>query len=141
MLQDMLTNFRIEKKGAKYFSNGSPHDHRAKVNFLFFIAGVTVYARTNWFYKIKFLHALFDFDDSGSITIDELVILASSIVSAIGIFTETEMPNLIQLRPVVESIFTEADVRPDKMITLEEAFNWVKNDPAALSIFTSNEPN
>jgi hypothetical protein len=104
------------------------------------MAGVTVYARTNWFYKIKFLHALFDFDESGSITLDELVILASSIVSAIGIFTNTEMPTVGELRPVIESIFEEADVRPDKVITLEEAFGWVKNDSQGLLLFTSNEP-
>ena len=56
-------------------------------NILYVISAMTIYSKTNWFYKIKFLHALFDFDESGAITMDEFVILVSSCVHAVGIMT------------------------------------------------------
>ena len=47
-------------------------------NILYVLSAMIIYSKTNWFYKIRFLHALFDFDESGSITLDEFVILVSS---------------------------------------------------------------
>jgi hypothetical protein len=51
------------------------------------IAAMTIYSESNWSGKVRFIYNLFDFDDSGGITMDEMAIMGGCFTRGICIFT------------------------------------------------------
>ena len=70
----MFLRLGFESEIADHFGIMDQRHSEVMGNLLYVISSMILYAKTNWFYKIKFLHGLFDFDESGAISMDEFVI-------------------------------------------------------------------
>jgi Ca2+-binding EF-hand superfamily protein len=97
-------------------------DQRDGVNFLHFVTALALYASTHWFYKVKctlytVIFAVFDFDESGSITLDEMVIMGSAVFIAACTMTGVPIPRASDLNPALEALFGE--MQTEQQISLE----------------------
>lgn len=97
-------------------------DQRDAVNFLHFVTALTLYAATHWFYKVKcklysVIFAVFDFDESGSITLDEMVIMGSAVFTAACTMTGVSIPRASDLNSALEVLFGE--MQTEQQISLE----------------------
>lgn len=97
-------------------------DRRDSVNFLHFVTALTIYSGTHWYYKVKckrhaVIFAMFDFDESGGITLDELVIMGAAVFTASCAMTGVQSPSSSELNPVLELIFRE--LQTQQQIQLE----------------------
>eukprot|EP01083_Nonionella_stella_P071351 191605_1 len=95
--------------------------------------GATVYCLGRLRDKIDFVFDTFDFDNSKSISKDELVMLINSAINGMcklaGIPCTITMADVVSLR---DSIFVQMDEDDDKSITKHEFSEWVFNDESVM---------
>ncbi len=90
-----------------------------------FLAVLVTFAHANWDSKVKFLFELFDFNSSGGISKDELVILGGCWVRGLSCANQTSTPTMAQLRPILTTMVIEADTFPDNHIMVDDLIRWV----------------
>ena len=123
-------------------------EHRDTVNFLHFVTALTLYSSTHWFYKVKctpytVIFAVFDFDESGSITIDEMTIMGSAVFCAACVMTGVQLPRASDLNATLQALFSE--MQREQQISLEmyslcSLFTWAMNEPSVIHLLGKNEP-
>jgi Ca2+-binding EF-hand superfamily protein len=52
-------------------------DYDSDVNYMEFVTALIIYGEINWSSKCKFMFQLFDFDNSQTITINEMTMMGS----------------------------------------------------------------
>lgn len=83
------------------FEKGNP----PRVNFLDLISGIIIYGSFSWKLKVKFLVLVFNTDQAGKISKNELAIMVTSSLRAIGIMTGASLPSNSLLANVANLIF------------------------------------
>jgi Ca2+-binding EF-hand superfamily protein len=63
-----------------------------------FVTALVVYGEVNWSGKVKFIFNMFDFDNSGTITMNEMTMLGSGFAKGICHMTDQHMPSMSDLR-------------------------------------------
>ncbi|OMJ87179.1 hypothetical protein SteCoe_11189 [Stentor coeruleus] len=111
----------------------------SKVNFMELMASIITYSLVSWQVKVKLAFLAFDFDESKTITKDEMVIMIISFVKGIGTMTNTVIYNTIDLENLAKHCFKVADSNPDGMITLEELTHWVAMSVEVLTLLQKTQ--
>ena len=110
-----------------------------KLNMMELIASIISYSMATWQIKVKLTFLVFDFDESKTLTKDEMVILIISFIRGISIMTRSRLYHSLDIDPVAKKCFDIADASPHGVITLEQLTNWVANTPQILKLFKSTE--
>ena len=111
----------------------------SKLNFMELIASIIAYSLTSWQTKVKLSFLAFDFDESKSITKDEMMIMIISFLKGISIITCTSTNKDIDIDILTKSCFQAADINPDGIITLDELTHWVERSPIIMKLFMKTE--
>lgn len=119
------------------------------VNYYHFVTALTLYSAAHWYYKVKcelysVLFSMFDFDQSGGISFDELVIMGSSVMTAACIMTGDLPTNRDTVTSIMSSVFQQLRGTAEQLSLdvyfLSSLFRWVMNEPDTLRLFAKNEP-
>ena len=110
-----------------------------KLNFMDLIAAIISQSVASWQAKVKLAFLTFDFDESKSITKDEMVIMVMSFIRGIGIINNSSVSKSIDLEGLAKHCFEVADKNPDGVVTLEELTNWVMNTTSVHNLFCKTE--
>lgn len=119
------------------------------VNFYHFITALTLYSATHWYYKVKctlhtVLFSMFDFDQSGGISFDELVIMGSAVMSAACIMVGESPTQREAVTSMMTSVFEQLHGTAQQlsldMYSAYRLFRWVLQEPETLRLFSRNEP-
>jgi len=118
-------------------------------NYYHFVTALTLYSATHWYYKVKcecysVLFSMFDFDQSGGISIDELVIMGSAVLSAACIMTGEGHTQREAVTSLMASVFEQLRGTSQQLSLdtyfLCRLFRWVMQEPDTLRLFSRNEP-
>lgn len=101
---------------------------------------MVTYARANWQDKVKFIFHLFDFDNSGGISDDEMIILSGCFIRGLCTMSQSKSPSMAQLKYATNIMFQEADRYPDNNITIDELNYWVEHNPKIVQFLLDYEP-
>jgi Ca2+-binding EF-hand superfamily protein len=74
------------------------------------ICVLTITSYTTYINKIHFLEILFDLDNSGNISLNELLIIFKSVVMGYSKLTDTELPPYITLEKFAKLMFLKSDI-------------------------------
>eukprot|EP00935_MAST-01C_sp_MAST-1C-sp1_P001772 g1772.t1 len=78
--------------------------------------------------KIDQLVRLFDYDDSGALTKDEMVLLLTTGTRGLCKIAGMACPPLVELEKTAERMFEELDADRNETITTEELVRWLSTD-------------
>eukprot|EP00761_Pharyngomonas_kirbyi_P011762 gb/GECH01011788.1/.p1 GENE.gb/GECH01011788.1/~~gb/GECH01011788.1/.p1 ORF type:complete len:197 (+),score=63.60 gb/GECH01011788.1/:1-591(+) len=111
-------------------------DKDSCIEFKEFLTGLSVFCEKGTIdEKLKFSFRIYDFDDDGCITKDELhrLLEASLVENSLGLSKE-------QLQSLVDATFAEADTDGDGRISFEEYRVLVTKHPSMISNMTISSP-
>ena len=119
------------------------------VNFYHFVTALTLYSAAHWYYKVKckqyaVLFSMFDFDQSGGISFDELVIMGSAVMSAACIMAGESPTHRETVTSMMTSVFEQLRGTAHQLsldtYSAYRLFHWVLREPETLRLFSRNEP-
>jgi hypothetical protein len=113
---------------------------RNEVNIMDFLCALVTFSNSNWTSKVKFIFQLFDFNSSGGISYDEMVILGGCWVRGICCANQTTYPTMGKLNTIMKVMFAEADSTPDRHVTMDEMIRWVAHCDEVVAILKIYEP-
>jgi len=135
----LLTEQGFIKIYTQFFPNGDPtkfaslvfrvfdENRDGSIEFEEFIRALSITSRGNLDEKLNWAFRLYDVDNDGYITRQEMYDIVDAIYQMVGQQTVSEDENTPQKR--VEKIFDQMDKNHDDKLTLEEFKEGSKNDP------------
>ncbi|OMJ95937.1 hypothetical protein SteCoe_489 [Stentor coeruleus] len=119
----------------KYFSGTST----TKINFMEVISSLITYSIANWKIKVKLAYLVFDFDESKTITKDEMIIMIISFIRGISQSTNSTLYESLDLEPLGRQCFELANSDPESRINLDQLTNWVGECEDIIKLFEKYE--
>lgn len=115
------------------FSNFYPVNS-AKVNIMEILASIITYSVAIPRAKAKLAFLFFDFDESNTITYDEMTILVVSFIRGIASMTGFKTLHSIDTEKYSQLSFELTNSNKNGNITVEELINWVQNSEKLLNL-------
>ena len=91
-----------------------------ELNGFEFVVGLTIISYANFRNKLKLLFRMFDFDQTGSLTIDEALLFFKSIIIGYCRMVGQDLPSAQSIREAAKITFLRADSHPDNYIEFKE---------------------
>lgn len=104
------------------------HDIKKTVDLFETIACLSIFCGDKFEDKLQYIFSLFDFDRSGTIEKNELVMTLQSAIRAICKFVNIDPPSIKICEETADNIFTLIDDDGNKKISLKEFTFWVTNN-------------
>lgn len=111
-----------------------------KINIMEVLASIITYSMSSWKTKVKLAFLVYDFDESKTISKDEMIIMIISFVRSIGSMTNSTLYESLDLEPLGKQCFELANSDPEGLITLEQLINWVGDCEEIINLFQKYEP-
>ncbi|OMJ92832.1 hypothetical protein SteCoe_4278 [Stentor coeruleus] len=119
----------------KYFNVTSTK----KINLMEVLSSLITYSIASWKIKVKLAYLVFDFDESKTITKDEMVIMIISFIRGISQSTNSTLYESLDLEPLGRQCFELANSDPEGRITLDQLTNWVGECEDIVQLFQKYE--
>lgn len=119
----------------KYFNVSST----SKINLMEVLSSIITYSIANWKIKVKLAYLVFDFDESKTITKDEMVIMVISFIRGISQSTNSTLYESLELEPLGRQCFELANSDLEGRITLDQLTNWVGDCEDIVQLFQKYE--
>ncbi|CBY14598.1 unnamed protein product [Oikopleura dioica] len=122
---------------AKFVFNVFDRNGDGSIEFSEFLQALSITSRGNVDEKLEWAFKLYDLDNSGGITKDEMLEIVQAIFSMLG-EDDRFAQNSLSPELRVERIFSKMDVNGDGELSKEEFLNGAKNDKSickALSLY------
>ncbi|OMJ88619.1 hypothetical protein SteCoe_9399 [Stentor coeruleus] len=103
-------------------------------------ASIITYSMANWKTKVKLSFLVFDFDESKSISKDEMVIMIISFVRGIGSMTNSTLYESLDLEPLGKQCFDLANSDSQGLITLDQLTTWIGECEEIMNLLQKYEP-
>ena len=97
------------------------------VDALEVLSGICMFCEASLAEKIGYVFTLYDFNDSGTLTPDELTILMRSTTRALAKIGGTPEPTVKDIERLCDEAFSFADIDSDGHITQIEFAQWASN--------------
>lgn len=111
------------------------HSGDGQINFKEFIVGVSAIVRGTLEEKLTFSFYLFDMDNSGCISPEEMTKVLHSMNNTVSYFGDEKLPDS-RVDTMVKEIFAEHDVNHDGQLNFVEYMNAVAAHPTLVSFVT-----
>eukprot|EP00455_Lapot_gusevi_P033892 TRINITY_DN3719_c0_g1_i1.p1 TRINITY_DN3719_c0_g1~~TRINITY_DN3719_c0_g1_i1.p1 ORF type:complete len:591 (+),score=117.83 TRINITY_DN3719_c0_g1_i1:67-1839(+) len=111
-------------------------DRNGRVDVLEILCGMILCANATFANKLAASFELFDFDENGWMSKDELVIFCKTCVKALSKICGMEETDstLDYLTPVINEMFSQADKQSRRKLTKDEIVAWAAKSPSAVSM-------
>ena len=112
------------------------HNKDGKIDFREFICGISMSMKGTFEEKMKWVFQLYDSNENGFISKDEMLIIVKSIHTMCSGGTQEATAE-----KQVESVYQKADTNADGQLSFDEFFELAKKDPTISNVLTGDMGN
>lgn len=109
-------------------------------SFYELITVMAVMGYANYYNKIRFIFAIFDFDGNLAIDVEEIAIMVICFLEGYGKISKTEMAKRKYLEKIAEIIVDYAETVPDGKLSISEIGNWMEANEMFTQLLGTYEP-
>jgi WD40 repeat protein len=113
-------------------------DESGTIDSYEFVCALSLLSHATLDEKAELIFNLYDFDQSQSISKDELTVLMTNSVSSMMMMQGKPPPSINDIKKMTDAFFDKADTNKDNAISLKEFKTYIKTDAQILEVLLSS---
>ncbi len=127
-----MTDKRLDLSSQKVFAVFD-NDVNGLIDALEFLGAFSVLSGMSQEQKVNFIFSIYDFDESGQLSVDEMALAIKSTITGLTKLSGVNMPLEADLENIALQAFLGADEDGDQLITRDEFTKYCQNTPEIVS--------